>query len=625
MIVRMSKVEIVGPRDLLKRVISFLRDVGIFHIEPDIVGFVEKRDEKHIELFLPDKDDLSERIFLEDLKSKVEELFSYLPAVHLKSRFIEPRVIIDSIKEILQRHLLLCRGIYQKREVFKKELSELCSHGPLLDALEPLLKGVKKMPDIDFIGLVLKDPGIKQQLGEFLMWHTGGKFELLTSTASDGTTVGLITVSKDLSARVKNLLGEKDIPEMKFPPSFNNLTFIEKVRFLKDRIAEISGEIELFDMQLESFLIKWGPIYKRVREWLDKRLSVLKAATSVFETRMCFIIYGWMASGDVNNLGKQLNENFEGKVILKELGIKEEDIERMPVMLKNPAYFQPFEIFTRILPLPRYTSYDPTPFIGIFFPLFFGMMLGDAGYGLLLIILSLLMIKRFQKNRNISDAFKILSVAALYSFIFGILYGEFFGNLGHGLFGLRPLFIDRQHAVIPMLYFTVTVGVVHVLLGSFLGFAIACRRKIKKEAICRLINIMIILCILSFVASLFGLFPALLTKPIVLVIIILTPFLLFTGGLLAPLEIIKSIGNIVSYARIMAIGLTSVLLAFVANRLAGMTGDIIIGVAVAGLLHLLNIIIGVFSPTIHSLRLHYVEFFTKFIEPGGKKFEPLKK
>ncbi len=99
----------------------------------------------------------------------------------------------------------------------------------------------------------------------------------------------------------------------------------------------------------------------------------------------------------------------------------------------------------------------------------------------------------------------------------------------------------------------------------------------------------------------------------------------YTGGLLAPFEILKSIGNIISYARIMAIGLTSVLIAFVANRLAGMTGDIIIGVVIAGLIHLLNMVLGVFSPTIHSLRLHYVEFFGKFLEQGGRRFEPLSK
>jgi V/A-type H+/Na+-transporting ATPase subunit I len=124
---------------------------------------------------------------------------------------------------------------------------------------------------------------------------------------------------------------------------------------------------------------------------------------------------------------------------------------------------------------------------------------------------------------------------------------------------------------------------------------------------------------------LFGIFPVVLARPVVLAILFLTPFLFFAGGLLAPLELLKSIGNIISYVRIAAIGLTSVLLAFVANNLAGVTGDVVTGVVVAGLIHLLNIVLGVFSPTIHSLRLHDVEFFSKFIEHGGKKFAPLKK
>jgi V/A-type H+-transporting ATPase subunit I len=108
------------------------------------------------------------------------------------------------------------------------------------------------------------------------------------------------------------------------------------------------------------------------------------------------------------------------------------------------------------------------------------------------------------------------------------------------------------------------------------------------------------------------------TVPLLLVVTI------FAGGLLAPLELLKSIGNIISYARIMAIGLASVLLATVANILGGMTGDILTGVLVAALLHAVNIVLGVFAPTIQSLRLHFVEFFGKFMEHGGRKYQPFK-
>ncbi len=134
-----------------------------------------------------------------------------------------------------------------------------------------------------------------------------------------------------------------------------------------------------------------------------------------------------------------------------------------------------------------------------------------------------------------------------------------------------------------------------------------------------------ILGIVVVFASFFGFFPGVLSKPFIIAILIAVPFLFFFGGLLAPLELLKSIGNIISYVRIMAIGLTSVLLAYVANQLAGEMGNVVIAVAVAALLHILNIILCVFSPTIHSLRLHYVEFFSKFVESGGKKFEPLGK
>jgi len=190
---------------------------------------------------------------------------------------------------------------------------------------------------------------------------------------------------------------------------------------------------------------------------------------------------------------------------------------------------------------------------------------------------------------------------------------------------MQPLCVERRTAIVPMIFFALAVGVGHVLLGLVFGVVTGFQKKEKKEAAYKLLSIVMILGLIVLLASFFGVFPAYLSRPIIISILFLTPLLFFTGGLLAPLELLKNIGNIISYVRIMAIGLTSVLLAFVANNLGGVTGDIVTGIFVAGLIHVLNIILGVFSPTIHSLRLHYVEFFSKFMEHGGRRFEPLKK
>jgi V/A-type H+-transporting ATPase subunit I len=253
------------------------------------------------------------------------------------------------------------------------------------------------------------------------------------------------------------------------------------------------------------------------------------------------------------------------------------------------------------------------------------MILGDAGYGLLLAVLSLIAIKKYRARRMIRDGAKILLTASLYSMFFGVLFGEFFGDLPERFFHLQPLCMERRTAIVPMIFFTLAVGVCHVLLGLALGAVSEFRKKETKEAVYKLVSIAAILGLIVVLASYFGVFPSVLARPVIIAILFLTPILFFTGGLLAPLELLKSIGNIISYVRIMAIGLTSVLLAFVANNLGGLTGDVVTGVMVAGLLHLLNIVLGVFSPTIHSLRLHYVEFFSKFMEHGGRRFEPLKR
>jgi V/A-type H+-transporting ATPase subunit I len=625
MIVKMSKVEIVGPKDLLQDVLSLLRDMGIFQIEPATVGFIEKGQEENVRSLSLDEKTLFERLFLEDLRLKIDELLSSLPKTPTRKSYIDPLSVIDSIGKLIQKHVELVRELCASRESLQKELSELSRYKGFLDAVASLLETSKDTPDLDFIGFTIEEPDMLPHLREAISRITDWRYELMTEDAADGTLVGLITVEREISDKVKKSLSDEHVPELAFPQSFGGLTFSEKVVYVKDRMSTITRDLRTRDSEMEQFLQRWGPIYRKVREWLDERMSMLRAIASVFETRMCFFINGWMPSGDVSEVKARLRGSFKGEVALEEGEILEDDIERVPIVLRNPSYFRPFELFTRLLPLPAYTSYDPTPFVGIFFPIFFGMILGDGGYGLLLIGFCLFALKRFRKNRMICDGARILLVSSLYAIFFGVLYGEFFGDLPQRLFGLEPLCVERRTALIPMICFTAAVGTAHVLLGLLLGVMTALRKKTRKEAFYKLLSIAAIIGLITVVASLAGILHPGIARPVIIVILFLTPLLFFTGGILAPLELLKSIGNIISYVRIMAIGLTSVLLAFVANRLIGLVGDVAIGIFIAGLLHMLNIILGVFSPTIHSLRLHYVEFFGKFLEHGGRKFEPLKR
>ena len=618
----MSKVEIVGPRQLLGETLSLVRKEGDLHIEPSAVGFIDDIHKKDIHSLLPDEKALFEKIFLEELEGKLKALFSFLSVDGMRESFLTPRPIIDTVSRTLDKHLEMCQLLCKKREEIRHDLFELSGYRNFLATVSTLLDKIQLTPDLDYIGITLKDEKSVAALKDNLNCLADTSCEIFTVPSEDGSLVGLIAATKDISIDIRSMLSEKQMPEFTFPESIKSMTFVHKVEYLQDEIKNNEAALAAVDAKLTEFTHRWGPMYKAALDWVHEQLSIIQASAFSFETTMCFFIYGWMPSGKVTGLSASLQQQFAGSVLLEEIDIRREDLERVPVVLKNPQYFKPFENFTRLLPLPSYTSFDPTPFIGLFFPLFFGLILGDGGYGFMLLIISVLLARVSRKNQLFQDALRILKVCSLYAIIFGFLYGEIFGDLGHKVLGLKPLFMDRQENILPMLYFAFAIGLAHIILGLALGFVSALRKNTKKKALVKFLNIVLILAIVTLIITFFGVFPELLARPLVITILILTPLLLFSGGLLAPLELIKNIGNIISYARIMAIGLTCVLLANVANQLAGLTGDIVLGFVVGGIIHLLGIIIGVFSSSIHSLRLHYVEFFDKFIELGGRKYRP---
>jgi V/A-type H+-transporting ATPase subunit I len=264
--------------------------------------------------------------------------------------------------------------------------------------------------------------------------------------------------------------------------------------------------------------------------------------------------------------------------------------------------------------------------MAFFLPIFFGLILGDIGYGVLLLGFSLGLMRKF-KTGVARDVLTVLAMGSGWAILFGVLYGEIFGTLGEKL-GLHALWIDRASAedVAGLLGMTLAVGAVHITLGLVLGIWEAIRDRSRSHLMERggmllgLVSLFLLVGVLAKVLPGGFMTPAI--AGLIIGIVVLGAPMGWMGLFIGWIEFIGLIGNILSYLRIAAIGLASVYLAKVANDVAGMSGNLIVGVIIAVLIHALNLLLGAFSPTIHSLRLHYVEFFRKFYEGGGRAYEP---
>jgi len=154
----------------------------------------------------------------------------------------------------------------------------------------------------------------------------------------------MITIEKTFSEKVSRALSSEQIPEMPFPGSFDLLSLTGKISFIQQRSSAINSEIEGIERDRQKICIRWWPIYRTVYDWIGERLALLNATASVFQTRMCFFIHGWMSTEDVAGLKRSMTSSFGQEVVIEEKEMLQEDLERVPVILKNPPYFRPFEL-----------------------------------------------------------------------------------------------------------------------------------------------------------------------------------------------------------------------------------------------------------------------------------------
>lgn len=310
-----------------------------------------------------------------------------------------------------------------------------------------------------------------------------------------------------------------------------------------------------------------------------------------------------------------------------------------PTLLKNPSFFKPFEIVLSLFKPPTYGTIDPTVMIGVAFILFYGFILGDVGYGIIIVLLSrLLNAKMGHRHEGVKSAATIGTYMGVSGAIFGAIYGEYFGNFMEKfvfpeLLGIEEFHLylfHRAHDYNTLLILALMFGVIHVPLGLILGIRESLKHHHTDHAIEKLGMLMGLAALGIFVCNYFGV-PPFSLQPFVYAgaaIFAVGVILIFKAmgvmGLLGLLEIMSLGGNVLSYARLMALGVAGIALADIANMLPGMMGYAI-GIPAACGVHAFNIALSIASPTIHSLRLNVVEFLPKFYNPQGKAFNPFRK
>ncbi len=428
----------------------------------------------------------------------------------------------------------------------------------------------------------------------------------------------------EVASQVSSLLGSSEEKRATLRQKIETLARQFEAQRSVDRMVQVEkleGEKKaLAGRELGALSEKWHGTIAAMEEMLRIAHEEAEAFVRFGETKSAIAIEGWVPETDYQKLS-DLMSNLGAPVVLAPVA----GTTGAPTKLSNPEIARPFENLVKLIGVPAYSGFDPTIFFAITFPLFYGLMLGDMGYGLL-IFAGAFFLRRNSKG-VMKDLLTVMMLASVSGMLFGAVFGEFFGSLGHEKFGLQPIWKDRLEEVQILIPVTIIIGILQVNLGLILGFLDAARHDIRHAILGKLSWIIFQLGIYAAVLSKLSILPAGLTLAGALVAVAGFVMLLAGEGFKGVLEIIGLVSNILSYTRLLAIGLASAGMALAVNKLADQAAaagpiGFVIAIIVAIVGHGINLALGIIGPFIHSARLHYVEFFGKFFEGTGRLYNP---
>lgn len=446
---------------------------------------------------------------------------------------------------------------------------------------------------------------------------------------SDANGLAYAIISKN---DILNDLKGVNFNEVKLP--LLNHLIADEVEALESKIKNNLEIINELEEKLKSFALSLDEIRLLSDQMLsEKELKKYQAET----TERTIYFEGWVREDQQDLLNKAVARVTSNH----EIDLREPlPQENPPTYNKNNKFVAPFETITNMFSVPSYHEIDPNPVMSVWYWMFFGMMMGDWGYGIVMAILFGLFLFIKKPKGDMKKLIQVLFYSSFTSILFGVLYGSVFGisfDIGKAIFGVKFQLFDPMNDPIPMLIASLAVGTIHIFVALIIKSIRMAKEKDYLGILAEAVSWMLIipglvillvlpkLAILGYVMAGLGALMILLfsgrgSKKI---------FKKVTSGLGGLYGITSYLSDILSYSRILALALSSGVIAYSMNIIGSLviTGawyTYIFGIIIFIIGHVFNLAMGLLSAYVHDSRLQYIEFFGKFYDGGGYAFTPLK-